>query len=279
MTSLGMSIKERWPMLHDLGKRTLIMGILNVTPDSFSDGGFYVTVEQVVSHALSMQEEGADIIDIGAESTRPSATPLSMEEEWDRLAPVLSEVRRAVSIAISIDTYKAEVARRALTLGVDMVNDVCGGKKDPEMNEVVAGSGAQYVIMHNGMGHPEVTDDIVQHVKAELENQVAVARIAGVTADQIVIDPGIGFGKTTKQNLELINRVDELKVLGYPVLVGTSRKSLIGQVLNVPVSERVEGTASTVAVAIVRGADIVRVHDVAHMARIVKMTDSLVRAR
>lgn len=253
------------------------MGIVNVTPDSFSDGGRYLGVAEAVLHAQALVEAGADVIDIGAESTRPQATPLSMEDEWARLAPVLTRLREAVNVPLSIDTYKAEIARRALSCGVDVVNDVWGGLSDERMYDVVARHRAYYVMMHNGFGKKPVADDIVAHVRDELVARIAAAKDAGVLADRIIIDPGIGFGKTLAQNLALINRLDELKELGYPVLIGTSRKSFIGHVLDLPVEERVEGTAATVAVAIARGADIVRVHDVEPMWRIVRMTDSMVR--
>lgn len=261
----------------ETGKRTLIMGILNITPDSFSDGGRYLAVEQAVEHAQQMVIAGADIIDIGAESTRPHAEQLSLAEEWQRLEPVLALLRAAVSIPLSIDTYKAEVARRALASGVDIVNDVWGGVRDPLMNRVVAESAAHYVIMHNDFGQPEVTSDIVQHVQNGLQRLVDAAITAGVGPERIWLDPGIGFGKTVKQNLDLINRLDELSVLGFPLLIGTSRKSVIGHVLDLPIFERVEGTAAMVSIAIARGADVVRVHDVTEMTRVARMTDALVR--
>jgi len=263
--------------LKDLGKRTLVMGIVNVTPDSFSDGGTYFSVARAVAHAREMAQAGADIIDIGAESTRPQATPLGAEEEWARLTPVLSRIRDVVDVPLSIDTYKAEIANRALACGVDIVNDVWGGLGDSRMNVVVAHAKAYYVMMHNGFGSPPVVGDIVAHVRAQLTDQISAAIIAGVPPERIIIDPGVGFGKTLDQNLALVNRLDELKTLGYPLLVGTSRKSFIGHVLSLPVDQRLEGTAATVAIAIARGVDIVRVHDVASIARIVRMTDSLVR--
>ncbi|MHB1684920.1 MAG: dihydropteroate synthase [Bacilli bacterium] len=265
------------PLLHDLGKRTLVMGILNVTPDSFSDGGQYFDLERALEHAQDMAAAGADLIDIGAESTRPGYTALTYSEEWGRLEPILPLLREKVGLPLSLDTCKARVAEQALALGVNIVNDVWGGAKDPAMFSVVAASDAPFVMMHNANDRNPIVGDIVDVVCGDLLRQVGFALAAGVREQQIILDPGIGFGKTVAQNLALINQLDKIKELGFPVLVGTSRKSVIGRVLDLPVAERVEGTAATVAVAIARGADIVRVHDVREMVRVAKMTDSLVR--
>ncbi len=265
------------PRLRELGTRTLIMGILNVTPDSFSDGGRYCDIERALEHAQDMVAAGADLIDVGAESTRPGYTTLTYGEEWSRLAPILPLLREKIRLPLSLDTYKARIAEQAIAMGIDIINDVWGGMKDPAMFSVVARSGAPYVLMHNANGRDPIEGDIVDVVCGDLLHQIELALAAGVREEQIFLDPGIGFGKTTAQNLALINQLDKIKGLGFPVLIGTSRKSVIGRVLDVPVTERVEGTAATVAVAIARGADIVRVHDVREMARVAKMTDSLVR--
>lgn len=265
------------PRLRELGKRTLVMGILNVTPDSFSDGGQYFAIERALEHAQDMAAAGADLIDIGAESTRPGYTTLTYSEEWNRLEPILPLLREKIGLPLSLDTYKARIAQQALAMGIDIVNDVWGGMQDPAMFSVVASSAAPYVMMHNANGRDPIDGDIVDVVCGDLLHQIELALDAGVREEQIILDPGVGFGKTMAQNLALINQLDKIKELGFPVLVGTSRKSMIGRVLDLPVMERVEGTAATVAIAIARGADIVRVHDVREMARVAKMTDSLVR--
>ncbi len=266
--------------LAELGQRTLIMGVLNVTPDSFSDGGRFFDVEKAVEHVRDMIVSGADIIDIGAESTRPGYTPVAEDEEWRRLAPVLRRLRAEFSCPLSVDTYKPRIARLALDLGVDVINDVWGGARDSAMWETVAKGGAHYVLMHNcadRLDWPKL-DGVAERVRDELLELARRAVAAGVPSEAIILDPGIGFGKTQRQNLELINRMDVYAGTGYATLIGTSRKSVIGHVLNVPVKDRVEGTAATVAVAIARGVNIVRVHDVAEMARICRMTDAVVRA-
>ena len=260
-----------------MGKRTLVMGIINITPDSFSDGGRFFAPKDALEHALSLIESGADILDIGAESTRPGHEPVSLEQEWERLAPVIDLLRQKVDVPLSIDTYKAEIARSAIELGADIINDIWGGLADPMMYDVVAKTRAPYILMHNSTHQKPITGDVVGKVKEDLLILVNKAIEAGVKPDQIILDPGVGFGKTVEQNLQLINRVDELGETGYPVLMGTSRKSVIGHVLGLPVEDRVEGTAATVALSVARGADIVRVHDVKEMARVVAMCDAMVR--
>ena len=255
--------------------KTKVMGILNVTPDSFSDGGAYDHPPQALSHALQMQSEGADYIDVGAESTRPGFTPLNEEEEWQRLKVILPILSKALSVPLSIDTYKAKIAEQALGQGVTMINDVWGGLADPDIFRVVAGSDAAYVLMHNSTQAPIQGADVVREVRQQLERRVEVALASGVREGQIILDPGIGFGKTQEQNLELINRLDELRIASLPILIGPSRKSVIGHALGLPVNERVEGTSAIVAVSIVRGADIIRVHDVLPMVRVANMTDVL----
>ncbi len=266
--------------LAGLGQRTLIMGILNVTPDSFSDGGRFFDAGKAVEHAREMIAAGADIIDIGAESTRPGHAPVDGREEWRRLAPVLRRLRSEFSCPLSVDTYKPEVARRALAFGADIINDVWGGATDPAMWQTVAKSRALYVLMHNATGRRDwpTGSRVARRVRDELLDLAGRAMAAGVPSEAIILDPGIGFGKTQAQNLELINRADVYGATGHPILIGTSRKSVIGHALGAPVEERLEGTAATIAIAIARGVDIVRVHDVAEMARICRMTDAIVRS-
>ncbi len=259
-----------------LGKRTLVMGVLNVTPDSFSDGGKFDQLDAAVKQARKLVADGADILDIGAESTRPRATPVSAEEELKRLRPVLERVIPEIPVPISVDTYKSEVAKEVLAMGVEIINDVWGFKKDPQIARVVA----QYpdvpvVLMHNQQGtqYRDLMGDII----VSLAESIAIAEKAGIDPGSIIIDPGIGFGKDTDQSLEVMRHLKELKCLGKPVLLGTSRKSMIGNTLDLPVNERLEGTAATVALGISQGVDIVRVHDVKEMLRVAKMTDSMVR--
>lgn len=259
-----------------LGERTLIMGILNITPDSFSDGGKFFNTDVAVNHAREMLEMGADIIDIGGESTRPTSDPVPLEEELERVIPVLKKLIREIDAPISVDTYKAETARQALLEGAHIINDVWGLKADPEMAGVVAEyEDVPVVMMHNQKGtmYNSLMDDIL----GSLNESVDIALQAGVRKENIILDPGIGFGKDTDQNLEVMNRLWEFKTLGYPVLLGTSRKSMIGNTLGLPVTERVEGTGATVCYGIAQGVDIVRVHDIKEMARVVKMTDAMVR--
>ena len=255
--------------------RPVTMGVLNVTPDSFSDGGMWFDSHKAVAHARSMAEAGASIIDIGGESTRPGAEPVPFDEELRRVIPVI-EALSDVEAAISIDTRKAPVARAALEAGACIVNDTGGEDADPEMASVAAETGAGVVFMHS-RGTPATMrtltdyDDVVADVGGFLRDAVLRLEAAGVARESIVLDPGFGFAKTPRQNLELLDRLDEIVALGYPVLAGTSRKSFIGAVLDLPENERVEGTAATVAWALARGAAIVRVHDVAEIERVVKM--------
>jgi dihydropteroate synthase len=276
------------------GERTFIMGILNATPDSFSGDGLWAGaagLEQAVAQARQMVADGADILDIGGESTRPGSVPVSAEEELARVVPVIAAVRTAVSVPISVDTYRASVAAAALDAGADWVNDVWGLHMDPDMAALVVARGCPVVIMHNRSKPKDVSqearlggrfvgvqyDDLLADISSELLESVDLALAAGVQPEQIILDPGAGFGKTVPQNLQLINELDQIKGLGYPVLLGPSRKSFIGYTLDAPPEERVEGTAAAVAIGIDRGADIVRVHDVRAMARVARMTDALVR--
>lgn len=258
-----------------LGERTLIMGILNVTPDSFSDGGRFNRIDVALEHAHRMVDEGADIIDIGAESTRPTATKISAEEEMDRLLPILERLVHELSVPISVDTYKAATAREALKMGAHIINDVWGFQAEPELARVAAEYDVPVVVMHNqdGTNYQDLMGDIISF----LRESIAIGEQAGIAPGNIIVDPGIGFGKDTNQNLEVMKRLGELRSLGKPILLGTSRKSMIGNTLRLPVEERVEGTAATVAVGIMKGVDIVRVHDVKQMVRVARMTDAMVR--
>ena len=251
------------------------MGIVNVTPDSFSGDGLAGDVSAAVEQAVRMEAEGADIIDVGGESTRPGGEPISAEVECQRLLPALRAIRHAVTIPISVDTYKASVARRAIDAGADMVNDVWGLQADDQMAAVIAESGTAAILMHNQ--RRAVYHDLVPDVISGLQRIADVARDAGIPDSNIILDPGIGFGKNADHNLELLRRLSELSVLGYPLLLGVSRKSTIGRVLGLPEDQRVEGTAAAVAMSIAGGADIVRVHDVQHMVRVARMTDAIVR--
>jgi dihydropteroate synthase len=258
-----------------LGERTLIMGILNVTPDSFSDGGSFYNHEVAIEHARAMVSEGADIIDLGGESTRPGHESISVEEELDRVIPVLEKLVREIDVPVSVDTTKAEVARRALLAGAHLINDQWALRADPDMAHVVAEYDVPLIIMHNQKGteYNDLMGDMVQFFEESIDTAVN----AGLAREKIIVDPGIGFGKTLEQNLETMRRLDELSCLGCPVLLGTSRKSMIGKVLDLPVDERVEGTAATVTLGIANGADIVRVHNVKEMVRVARMTDAMVR--
>lgn len=261
-------------------RRTLVMGVLNVTPDSFSDGGKFFEVESALARARQMVEEGADILDVGGESTRPGAEPVSAEEEMRRVLPVIRGIREFSDVPISIDTYKAPVARAALQAGAQIINDISGLTLDPDLAYVAAQSGAWLVVMHI-LGTPRTMqqqihyDDVVGDILAFLRRQMAVAEAAGVPRHRLIADPGIGFGKTAQHNLEIVRRLREFQTLGVPILIGPSRKSFIGKVLDLPPDQRVEGTAAAVAIAIWNGASIVRVHDVLPMVRVARMTDAL----
>ena len=265
-----------------LGDRTHVMGILNVTPDSFSDGGCYLDVQRAVAHTRLMVEEGATLVDVGGESSRPGASPVSIAEELARVLPVIRAIVDTVDVLISVDTYKAEVARQALAAGAHLVNDITALRGDTAMASVVASMEAGLILMHM-KGTPRTMqqaphyDDVVSEVRASLAASVRTAEEQGVSAERIIIDPGIGFGKTSEHNLELLKRLSEFRSLNKPLLIGTSRKSFIGNILGLPTSERVEGTAATVCWAIAQGADIVRVHDVKANVRAALMTDALYR--
>ncbi len=279
--------------LSDLGRRPLVMGILNITPDSFSGDGLMAEenfLDAALHQATKMAEDGAELLDIGGESSRPGSVPVSAEEEMRRVVPVIEIVRRSLpSVPLSIDTVKPEVAEAALRAGAIMINDISGARQDPAMLTLAARSGAYLSLMHNssrpdavesdarlgGMYEAGGSQDIVGDVRRHLKEQAERALSAGVAREKIILDPGLGFGKTVEQNLRLINELDRLKTLGFPLLAGPSRKSFIGRALDLPVEERLEGTAAAVAVCVMRGASILRVHDVREMARVVKMTTAI----
>ena len=262
--------------MFDYGKKTYIMGILNVTPDSFSDGGDFSNIDIAVNHANEMIKEGADIIDLGGESTRPGHNYVGAEEELRRITPVIKRLKEEINVPISVDTYKADVAKASLELGVEMINDVWGLRKDKNMANVIADYDAYVCIMHNQDG-TEYDKDIMESIKKFLLESIEIGLNAGIKKEKIVLDPGIGFGKTFEQNLEVLKRLDELNELGYPILLGTSRKSVIGNVLNVEPKERVEGTIATTVLGIRDGVDIVRVHDIKENIRAAKMADAIYR--
>ena len=257
-----------------LGAGTLIMGILNVTPDSFSDGGRYNDPGLALERAHIMVEEGADIIDLGGESTRPGFSPVDVAEELARVIPVMKGLAREIKVPVSIDTTKGEVARQALAAGAGLVNDQWGLRSDPALACIAAKYNAPLVLMHNQQG--TAYEDLLGDITKSLRESTGMALAAGLAKEKIIIDPGLGFGKNAAQNLAVLRRLKELRCLGQPILVGPSNKSTIGQVLNLPVEERMEGTAACVAIGIANGAHIVRVHDVKKMSRIARMTDAII---
>jgi dihydropteroate synthase len=269
-----------------LGERTLVMGVLNVTPDSFSDGGLFLDTDTAVARALEIERAGADILDIGAESTRPGSTAISADEELGRVLPVLEKLHGKIKIPISIDTSKSEVAEAAAAAGAEILNDVTALRNDPRIADVARGRKLPLILMHM-RGEPRTMQkgpfakDVVRDVLAGLRRSIALARRTGVSKSQIIIDPGIGFGKSYAQNFELLARLPELSGLGFPLLIGTSRKSFISRTVqrttsaSAPESARLWGTAATVAVSIMQGAHIVRIHDVAEMVQVARVTDVL----
>jgi dihydropteroate synthase len=279
MTAIGASYRFRIGGVDfDFHSRTYVMGILNVTPDSFSDGGRFIEASKAVERGIEMVGEGADIIDVGGESTRPGSEPVSPDQEIERVVPVIEKLRRSVSVPLSIDTCKAVVADAALKAGASMVNDISGLSADKEMVNVARLNGATVVLMHI-QGTPKTMQqapqyqDVVKEVYGFLENQINMAHTHGIM--QVIVDPGIGFGKNLEHNLEVMKSLQIFSRLGCPVLVGPSRKSFIGKLLDLPVEDRVEGTAAAVAACILRGANIVRVHDVKQMKRVAVVSDAL----
>lgn len=274
------------------GKQTYLMGIVNATPDSFSGDGL-VDRAAAVERGIRLVGEGADMLDIGGESTRPGATPVSLEEELSRVVPLVRALAAAVRVPISIDTYKAEVARQALEAGASIINDVWAGLMDPQMFAVAAQLRAPIILMHNRSRANDAAQeatlggryvgveyqDLIGDIKRELQERIDAALAAGIDKGNIIIDPGIGFGKTVEQNLEIVRRLDAFRSLGCPILVGPSRKSFVGYTLDLPPSERIEGTAAAVALCIQNGADVVRVHDVREMKRAAAFADAVARPR
>jgi len=294
--------------IFNWGSRTYTMGILNITPDSFSGDGLLSStassfestipspedrIETAILLARKFVELGVDIIDVGGESTRPGSEKVKISEELDRVLPVISAIKNVLNIPVSIDTYKSEVASEALRSGADMVNDVWGLKADKNLAGVIAGFNAPVIMMHNrsSWAHADIQENLggryigleyqnlIEDIKRELQESISIASNAGIPKELIIIDPGIGFGKTVEQNLELINNLDKIRDLGFPVLFGPSRKSFIGYTLNLPPDQRVEGTAAAVAIGIDRGADIIRIHDVEYMMRVARMSDAIVRSK
>lgn len=262
----------------DYGKKTYIMGILNVTPDSFSDGGDFINIDIAVNHAKEMIKLGADMIDLGGESTRPGHEFVSAEKEISRIIPVIKRLKQEINVPISIDTYKSEVAEEALKLCVDMINDVWGLTYDGKMADIIAKYDAEVCIMHNQEG-TNYDKDIIKAIKEFLQNSIDMALKAGVKKEKIVLDPGIGFGKTYEQNIEVLKRLDELKDLGYPILLGTSRKSFLGKILQgVSPKERVNATVATTVLGVKDGVDIVRVHDVKENKEAAMVADAIYRS-
>jgi len=258
------------------GERTYVMGIVNVSPDSFSGDGLD-SADAAVAQAQRFVTEGVDILDVGGESTRPGSSSTSVDEELRRVIPVLERLVGKVKVPLSVDTYKFDVARRALDAGAEMINDIWGLNKEPRLAELAAEKGVPIILMSNQRDKPR--RNIISAVLSDLKKSIDVALDAGVLWENIIIDPGIGFGKTLEQNLELVRRLDELKVLGMPILLGTSRKSMIGLVLDLPPEQRLEGTAASSAIGIARGADIIRVHDVKELIRISRMSDAIIRSK
>ncbi|MBT2617042.1 MULTISPECIES: dihydropteroate synthase [unclassified Bacillus (in: firmicutes)] len=257
----------------DYSNKTLIMGILNVTPDSFSDGGKYNRIDAALKHAERMVNDGADILDVGGESTRPNYERISEEEEIERVAPIIEAITRNIEVPISVDTYKSRVAEAAVKAGAHILNDIWGGKADSLMSKVAAEYNVPIILMHNrgNMEYGHFVRDVLQ----DLFESIMLVKDAGVKDENIILDPGIGFAKDLKLNLEMMRNLDKLVSLGYPVLLATSRKSMIGHVLDLPPGERMEGTAATICHGIQQGCQMVRVHDVKEMARTAKMMDAL----
>lgn len=258
----------------DLTKKTLIMGILNATPDSFSDGGKYNQAEDAVAQALKMEKQGADIIDIGGESTRPGHEPVGEEEELNRVLPIIEAVAQAVAIPISIDTYKARTAEKAIEAGASIINDIWGAKKDPRIAEVAAASQVPIILMHNR--NDRKYNKLIEDMETDLQESIKIARRSGVKEENIILDPGIGFAKTSEDNLVVMRNLSVFSQLGYPLLLGTSRKSMIGKILDLPAEERDLGTGATISYGIAQGVSIVRVHNVETAYQVTRMMDAMV---
>lgn len=259
----------------DIKKHTYVMGILNVTPDSFSDGGKWIQRDKALKHVEEMLNEGMDIVDIGGESTRPGYTQISEEEEIQRVVPVIEAVKQNFDVPISLDTYKAKVASAGITAGADLINDIWGLKYERNMAQVIAESGVACCLMHN---RKEMNyENFMQDVAADLQESIALAKQAGISEDKIILDPGVGFAKSYDNNLEVIHSLEQLKSLGYPLLLGTSRKSVIGLALDLPASERVEGTLVTTVFGVLKGCAFVRVHDIKENVRAIRMAEAILQ--
>ena len=260
----------------EFGNHTYVMGILNVTPDSFSDGGKFNNIDSALKHTEQLINDGADIIDVGGESTRPNYTKISDEEEIERVVPVIEKIKADFDVPVSIDTYKSKVAAAAVGAGADLVNDIWGLKYDKNMAEVIAKSGAACCLMHNR--ERAEYNSFVEDVLDDLRETIAIAKKAGIADDKIILDPGVGFAKSYEQNLIITNNVDRLNELGYPVLLGTSRKSMIGLTLDLPSDQRVEGTFATSVIGVMKGCRFVRVHDVLENKRAILMTEAIINS-
>ncbi len=260
----------------NFGQRTYIMGILNVTPDSFSDGGDFVSIEKAVSHAKKMIEQGADIIDIGGESSRPGHTRISTEEELKRVIPVIKRIVEETDAVISLDTIRPEVAEEGINCGVHIINDIWGLQGNSKMAEVAAKYDVPVIIMHNKKD-TYYEEDIIEEMNKFFKKSIEIALDAGISEDKIILDPGIGFGKVFEQNLVVMKRLNEFRKLGYPILLATSRKSMLGRILDVPPKERLEGTIATTVIGIMQDVDIVRVHDVEENLKAAKIADAIFR--
>jgi dihydropteroate synthase len=266
--------------LFDLSQRTYLIGILNVTPDSFYDGGKFSNLDGAVKRGIKMAEEGADVIDIGGESTRPRSEPIGLEEELSRVIPVIERLSKEIEVPLSIDTYKSFVAKKALDSSASMVNDISALRFDPEMKKIAAEYKVPIVLMHikgtpKNMQDDPYYDDVMKEISSYLKESIQIAKDAGIEEDKIIIDPGIGFGKRLEDNLDILKNLSILKTLEKPILVGPSRKSFIGKVLDLPPEERLEGSLGALAVAIFNGANLVRVHDVKESLRVAKLVDAI----
>ena len=266
----------------NLSSRTHLMGVLNVTPDSFSDGGRFFKLDEAIKQGVSLAEEGADIIDVGGESTRPGSEPVSLEEELRRVIPVIEELAKRTDVPISIDTYKSKVVKEALDSGAQMVNDISALRFDPEMKNVVTYYRIPVALMHikgtpKNMQENPFYENVVEKIKDYLKESIKLAKDAGIDEDKIIIDPGIGFGKNLEDNLKIIRNLKEFTDLGRPLLIGVSRKSFIGKILDLPVKERLEGSLAALAVSIMNGANILRVHDVKESKRVARLVDAILR--
>lgn len=260
----------------EIGQHTYVMGILNITPDSFSDGGRYNKMDAALFRAEEMIKEGADIIDVGGESTRPGYEQITTEEEIERVVPIIERIKKRFDIPVSLDTYKADVAKAGMEAGADLINDIWGLKADENMAKIIAAADIPCCLMHNRK--ETVYGEYIKDVLSDLEESLILARKAGITNDKILLDPGIGFAKTYEQNLELLNKLEILHSFGYPILLGTSRKSVIGLTLNLPAEERVSGTLATTVMAVMKGCSFVRVHDIKENVQAIKMTEAILHA-